>query len=631
MRHSVITMIQYSKLNQYKTWIILATILILGFVLRIYKLDTYSIFFDEKSTMVISQGIVLEGANQKEVFSQPVVSIAEFWKSPQLDYKPIKVLRSFTYQINFVPKPFTPAAFWSPKSLDDYYEAMIRSDIGNSPFYYFLLHYWLELFGLSDFSARFFSLIFSVLIIGSTFLFAKKYFGDTVALTSAAIVAFEPFFIAYSHQARNYSMTFCLTLLATYFFLQIIENGVSKRKTLGLYIGYILTAGLALLSHFLVILVLLVHGLYAVFFLRSLKTWLRFLLAAPLALSGVTWWLMFGGGKYTLYTLGYQADLYKRMAETRPLDNPFGALPATLDNVLAKSLPLFADLVLFTNGMAETLVGKKNLIISILVGILLIVWYRFSLTPFFKNNKNKVFDFVPILLLAASMLFYSQTKSHFAVLSMAIFGLSFVYDLHREATTTTRKRYWMLYFMGLIPSIFLVIMAFKNGHTTGITQRYSGFSFPFIIILISLLLQYYHRLKWSFQIPIYFLFALQLYFVSQRLMSFYQDRSVKYGYFAEPREPNPYWYAANKIIETYQPGDTVYYPAPRMELLSEMDRTFLPYSIQDAQLTNLYLPKTATFVQVMDTTQTESILLKQKNLEKPLVIKRLKGLRYGSE
>lgn len=621
----------YFSERSFKTWIILIAIILFGFVLRIYKLDAYSIFFDEKSTMVISQGIVLEGANQKEVYSKPVVFIPEFWKSPELDYKPKSVLRSFTYQIKYLPKTFTPKEFWAKKGLEDYYEAMNRSDIGNSSFYYLLLHYWLDAFGLSDFSARFFSLLFSVFIIGIMFLFGRRFFGTNIGLISAALVSVEPFFIAYSHQARNYSLTFGLTLLATYFFLQIIENNTANRKTLGLYLGYIITAGLGLLSHFLVILVLMVHGLYALFFLRNLRTWIRMSIAAPLALAGVTWWLMFGGGQYTIYTLNYQADLYKRMAETRPLDNPFGALPATFDNVLNKSLPLFGDLIMFTNGMTGILVGKKNIIISILVGLLLILWYRYSKRNELLISKKPFLNYVPWVIMGGSLLVYSQTKIQFGVFSVAVFGLSFIYDLYKSADPIVRKRYWLLYFMGFIPSILLVLMAINNGHTTGITQRYSGFSFPFVIILISLLLQYYTKLKPSFKYLIYFFLSFQCYYIGLRLMEFYNDRSVKYGYFAEPREPNPYWYAAKKIIALYQPGDTIYYPASKMEILSEMDRTFLPYSIQDAQLTNLYLPKNATFVQVMDSTQNESILLKQKNKLEPLVIKRLKGLRYGSE
>ena len=331
--------------------------------------------------MVISQGIVLEGANQKKAFATLHVGNSEFWKTPapKLDYKPLPpVARSFTFTETYIPKAFTPEEFWAPKTLADYYEALTRSDIGNSPFYYWLLHYWLEVFGLSDYSARAFSVIFSVLIIGLTYLFARKFFSQQVGLIAAGIVAVEPFFIAYSHQARNYSMTFFLTFLATYFFLAIVENRNSGRKTFWLYIGYILSAGLGMLSHFLVIAVLLSHAVYALFFLRDIKTWLRMVIAAPAVLAGVAWWMIFGGGQYTLYSLNHQAALYKRMAEENPGNNPFGALPATFTNVFNKSLPVFSDLILFTNGLTDALLGKRNTIIAILIGLVLIIWYRFS-------------------------------------------------------------------------------------------------------------------------------------------------------------------------------------------------------------------------------------------------------------
>jgi uncharacterized membrane protein len=614
--------------------LIFLAIIIAGIALRIYHLDNFSIFFDEKSTMVVSQGIVLEGANQKEVFSNLKLSDSGFWKTPATDYKsvgfkPAGVLRSFTYNETYSPKAFTPAEFWAPKSIDDYYEAMTRSDIGNSSFYYLILHIWMEIFGLSDFSARFLSVIFSVCIIGLTYIFGRRFFSVNTGLIASAIVAIEPFFIAYSHQARNYSLTFFLTLLATYSFLQIIENKADNRKTLLLYIGYILAAGLSLLCHFLTISVLMAHAIYAVFFLRTIKGWIRIAISAVLALSGVAWWMIFGGGQYTLYTLNYQANLYKRMAETMPYNNPFGIiLPATMTNVFNKSLPIFTDLIIFTNGLTDALDGKRNVIVAIFTGLVLIIWYRFKdrlKTPDWLTHR------FPYLLIILSSVFYSNHKLQFTILSVSIFALSFIPDVHTNASPAQKKRLWMLYIMALFPTLFLILMSFKSGHTNGLTQRYSGFSFPYVIIVLSLLLQYYNTLKVEFRVLIFVFLTAQLYFVGSRLNEFYQDKSVKYGYFATPRVPNPYYEAAGKIESIYQPGDTIFYPAPRFQILSEMDRTFLPYSVQDAQLTNLYFPKDAKYVQAMDTTQTEHIWIKKQNNPTPVEIIKLKGLRYGSE
>jgi uncharacterized membrane protein len=620
-------MTQITKKASGTTLLILLLILIAGTSLRLYHLDSYSIFFDEKSTLVVSQGIVLEGANQKEVFSVKHLAVPEFWKTPGYQLLPPDVITSLTYTETYSPRTFTPKEFWSHKKLSDYYEAMTRSDIGNSPFYYLLIHGWMDIFGMSDFSARLFSVLFSVLIIGLTFLFARKFFDDNTALIASAIVAIEPFFIAYSHQARNYSLTFFLTLLATYFFLQIIENKASKQKTIWLYIGYILAAGLSLLSHFLTISVLLAHAIYALFFLRSIKGWIRMGAAAVAALSGVTWWLIAGGGQYTLYSLNYQSALYKRVAETMPNDNPYGLiLPATLGNVFNKALPIFSDLIIFTNGLTDGPVGKRNTVVAFLAGIVLILWFRFRdkiNPPAWLESR------LPYILILVSTLFYTSHKAQFAILSVSLFALSFLPDIHKKSTEQQKKRLWLLYIMALVPTFFLIVMAFRGGHTFGLTQRYSGFSFPYVIIVLSLLLQYFTSLPREFRLVLFVFLALQLYYVGLRLNDIYQDRSLKYSYFLNPRSPNPYYAAAQKIKETYQKGDTIYYPAPVFPMVSVMDRTFLSYSIREAQITNLYLPKDADYTQAMDTTQTTKIFIVRSTPSKDtLEIMDLKGKQY---
>lgn len=619
-------MIHTTRKNSAKTLLILLVILIAGAALRLHRLDTYSVFFDEKSTLVVSQGIVLEGANQKEVFATRKLSVPEFWKAPELKYRSSPIITSLTYTETYSPKTFTPKEFWAPKTLADYYEAMTRSDIGNSPFYYLVLHGWMEIAGMSDFSIRLLSVIFSLGIIGLTFLFARRFFDDTTALIASGIVAIEPFFIAYSHQARNYSLTFFLTLLATYFFLQIIENKASKRNTLWLYIGYVFAAGLCLLSHFLTISVLLAHAIYALFFLRSIKGWIRMAIAAVGALSGVTWWLVAGGGQYTLYSLSYQADLYKRVAETMPYNNPYGIiLPATIANVLNKALPIFSDLIIFTNGLTDGPAGKRNVLISVIGGIILILWFRFRdkiNTPAWLGHR------LPYILIIITTLFYTNHKAQFAILSVSLFALSFIPDIHKQASEEQKKRLWMLYIIGLVPTLFLVFMAFRGGHTFGLTQRYSGFSFPYVIIIVSLLLQYFTRLQNEFRLVLFVFLALQLYFVGMRLKEYYEDKSAKYGYFTVPRSPNPYYEAARKIKQVYQKGDTIFYPAPVFPMVSEMDRTFLSYSIREAQITNLYLPKDASYVQAMDTTQTDKIFIRRAAQNDTLTIMDLKGKQY---
>lgn len=572
--------------------LLLLGIVCIGVFLRFYRLDTFSIFFDEKSTMVVSQGIVLEGANQKDVFTQP---------------------------------SFTPSDFWKPKKLADYYEAMTRSDIGNSPFYYLLLHGWMDIFGLSDYSSRSMSALFSVLIIILTYLFARRFFSEKTALIAAAIVAIEPFFIAYSHQARNYSLTFFLTLLSTYYLLRIVENENKGQRSAVDYLGYVISSFLCPLSHFLTISVFLGHGLYVLFFLKA-KYWFRLAIAVAIAMSGIAWWLLQGGGQWTLYTLDYQAKEYKRMAETMPYTNPYGIiLPATPVNVLVKSIPIFSDILLFMNGLADALVGKKNIILSILSGLALIILFH---GRFFQNLSLKTRSLILAVTAFAPLLVYSQNKLQFVIFSVSLLLLSMFPSIHRKASSQQKNRLWLLYIMSVIPTLFLIAFAFKNGHTYGLTQRYSGFSFPYVIILLSLLVQFVAATRVDFRALIGVVMCVQLYFVSLRIVEFYEDRSTKYGYFIEPRPTNPYYAAAQQIKNLYQPGDTIFYGAPRIVPFNEMGKTFLEHSVQDAQLTNLYLPKDALYTQVLDTVRVNKIILKQSATGKDIELADLSDKRF---
>ncbi len=98
---------------------------------------------------------------------------------------------------------------------------------------------------------------------------------------------------------------------------------------------------------------------------------------------------------------------------------------------------MFSDLVIFTNGMAETLVGKRNVIVSVLVGVLLIVWYRLK-------DRIKVHEFIvpriPYVIVLLSALVYTSNKIQFCVLSVVIFALSFLYDIYKDADKLQRQK-----------------------------------------------------------------------------------------------------------------------------------------------------------------------------------------------
>jgi 4-amino-4-deoxy-L-arabinose transferase-like glycosyltransferase len=559
---------------------LLVFILVLSFFLRVYKSDSFGLYLDEKYTIVISQGIAMEGANQKDVF--------------------------FTEG----KKYFTPQEFWKEKTIHDFIEANIRGDIGNSPTYYAVLWTWIKVFGLSDFSLRFLSVLFSTMIVGMLYIFVKRHFqSESLALLSAFIAGIEPFFVAYSHMARNYSVSFFLTLLATHLFLIILEHLKEGKPVAKLYLGYGLVFVLSILSHYLTLTVFLSHGVYAFFYMRPLKRWVPFILTAIVGSALVSLWFMYGGGKYTFQTLAYQAKLYGELAQTDPYNNGFAViLPATLVNVATKSLPLWADLLMISNGLGQVdTLGIRNMAMALVFGFIAL----FILIRYLRSAQKPIWMVVAFgILLVVGFPLYTTPRLQYIVLAALPTFVFLLIQYIRQQTTPSQKP--LLVFMAIlsiVPTLFLVLMSFKNNHTYGLTQRYSGFSFPYSIIFVSMMLLQALRLPKHIKIIIGLVTGLQVYFIISLLVRIYQDRDPKYTYFVNSREANPYYRTAQKIKELYVPGDTILYPSVKLNPRDEIEKTYDPYSIMDAQLTNIYLPKDATYWQRMDTTQTDQVIL----------------------
>ncbi|MCK8490341.1 glycosyltransferase family 39 protein [Spirosoma sp. RP8] len=588
------------------TLFLLGALLILALGLRLYRVGTYGIYFDEKSTLLISQGVCLEGANQKDVFSK-------------------------TY--------FTPAEFWKPKTFNDFIDANIRGDIGNSPSYYGVLWLWMEVFGLSDTSLRMPSVIFSTLIVWLLFVFVRRHFkSDSLALTSAAIAAIEPFFVSYSHIARNYSMTFFLTLLATHLFLLIMERvraggSVANRSPSlpVLYVSYGFVFVASVLSHYLTVTVFLCHGLYALIYLRNIRAWVSLGITGAIGLGLVSLWFLFGGGKYTFFTLEYQKNFYRNIALTNPYHSGFGIiLPATIPNIAVRAVPIFSDLFIVTNGMIAVLVSVRNAILALGLGVLATgVIHRFIGV---QKPPIWVYAAVPVLLLAG-LPFYTLDPLRLLVLSIAV---PFVYLIGRyvtDHTDTAQKRLVvLLVLLTFVPTLFLLFMAWRSGHTFGITQRYSGFSFPYVCILVAMGFHQLTTLRWWFSVPIAIVLLIQAGNIVQLLVDIYADKAPKYTYFDKPRIANPYWSSAQKLKSLYTPGDTILYPNKRRQIFSEkMDRTYSPVALLDAQLVNVYLPEDAQYIQRIDPNERNRIVLVKGRSGEKITIFDFKGstYRYG--
>lgn len=189
------------------TWIkanyILVGIILLSFILRIYKLDFQSPWGDEIFTLVFSH---------------------------------------------------------SDKSFGEVFE-VLKGDV-HPPLYYYLIHFFLEIFGDSIYVARFVSLLFGVSGIVVLYYLGKEIFNKNVALIAVGLLSINQFDIYYSQDARMYTMLFFSTSLSFLFLIRYLKTPTLKSALL-----YSLTTALLVNTHFYALFALCSQYLIILYFI----------------------------------------------------------------------------------------------------------------------------------------------------------------------------------------------------------------------------------------------------------------------------------------------------------------------------------------------------------------------------
>lgn len=147
------------------------------------------------------------------------------------------------------------------------------------PLFYFVLHYWMEVFGESEFSTRLLSTLFGVLTLLAIYKVATLLFDKGTGLVAALLLALSHFHIWFSQEARMYTLLALLSLLSMYYFIKLLAS--RSRVALA---GYIVASVLMMYTHFYSVFILAAQNLYWLSLLFVSKgifreTWKRWLLA----------------------------------------------------------------------------------------------------------------------------------------------------------------------------------------------------------------------------------------------------------------------------------------------------------------------------------------------------------------
>jgi len=130
--------------------------------------------------------------------------------------------------------------------------------------YHIILHYWMQIFGQSEFSVRFPALIFGVLSIFMIYKVGKITFNQEIGLLSALILAISPFQVHYSQEARSYSLLMLLSLVSIYYFVKFMRS--NNKKDIGIYIVSTL---MGIYTHYFIFFLLIFQNIY--FFIYNNK------------------------------------------------------------------------------------------------------------------------------------------------------------------------------------------------------------------------------------------------------------------------------------------------------------------------------------------------------------------------
>lgn len=166
---------------------------------------------------------------------------------------------------------------YSGKPLAELWE-VIRDIEPNPPLYYFALRGAMVLFGQADFATRFLSALFGVLAVPLIYQLARSLIrdrrtGEMVGLLAAFLLAINPYQIWHGQDVRNYTIWPTLSLASLWFMLRALK---ADRRSL--WLGYVVTALASLYTHYYDVFIIIFENIY-VFLVcwkdrRLLKRWI---------------------------------------------------------------------------------------------------------------------------------------------------------------------------------------------------------------------------------------------------------------------------------------------------------------------------------------------------------------------
>ena len=125
---------------------------------------------------------------------------------------------------------------------------LLNVDLQHTPLYFFLLHFWIKIFGDGEFAMRFLSLIFGIASVPLVYTASKKIMSQQEAFWTSAITAVSPLLVLFSVEIRMYPIVVFLVLLSLNYLIDFEQKednkSLIKLTAVNLLIPYTLVGGI---------------------------------------------------------------------------------------------------------------------------------------------------------------------------------------------------------------------------------------------------------------------------------------------------------------------------------------------------------------------------------------------------
>ena len=168
---------------------------------------------------------------------------------------------------------------FTQQSISEYWQLLNNLGDVHPPLFYIVEKIILP-FGTTEFLYRLFPAIFGIATIPLFYIIGQKMFGRPVGIIMAVLITFSPFHIAYSQDARMYTMLLFIISIMIIFYLDAI-----KSNNLKYWILFGLVSALAIWVHFIVGILIGALIIYSLFHLLKGKNSLKNLLLSIIVIT----------------------------------------------------------------------------------------------------------------------------------------------------------------------------------------------------------------------------------------------------------------------------------------------------------------------------------------------------------